>query len=110
MILAMSKVRIFGPRPRLDEVLGTLQDLSLLHISTPDSSAPLERVHLSADQERDRTHLLSALSDVEESLEALGASLGTVPTGGGLPVISGFARWARLAGKIRRETRQLTTR
>jgi V/A-type H+-transporting ATPase subunit I len=110
MILAMSKVRILGPRGRLDEVLGALQDLSLLHISAPDSGAPLASVQLSSAQERDRAHLRSALADVEESLEALNAVTGTaapVPT---TPTISDFARWARLAGKVRRETRALASR
>jgi V/A-type H+/Na+-transporting ATPase subunit I len=108
MILAMSKVRILGPRPRLDEVLGVLQDLSMLHISAPESGAPLESVQLSAAQARDHEHLRSALADVEESIEALDAGTGPVAAGPPSAAISDFARWARLAGRIRRETRKLT--
>jgi V/A-type H+-transporting ATPase subunit I len=110
MILAMSKVRILGPRPRLDEVLGALQDLSLLHISAPEDGAPLESVHLSDAQARDRGHLRAALADVEESIEALNAGNGAQAPVPPAPTVAEFARWARLAGRIRRETRTLTSR
>ena len=110
MILEMSKMRILGPRTRLDEVLGALQDLSLLHISAPESGAPLEPVRLSRDQERTRAHLRAALDDVEESLEALGAGAGNPVAGPAAPTIADFARWARLAGRVRRDTRQFAAR
>jgi V/A-type H+-transporting ATPase subunit I len=109
VILAMSKVRILGPRQRLDEVLRALQDLSLLHLSPPETPAPLAPVQLDAAQERERGHLRAALADVEQALETLDAVAGTPAGGPGVPSTTDFARWARLAGRVRRETERLGT-
>lgn len=110
MILAMSKVRILGPRQRLDEVLRALQDLSLLHLSAPETPAPLAPVALSAAQERERGHLRQALADVEQAIEALGAATGTPAPGPGTASTADFAHWARLGDRVRRETDRLKTR
>lgn len=110
MILAMSKVRILGPRDRLDDVLRALQDLNLVHLSAPDTPTPLATVSLTAAQERERRHLRAALLDVEQALVALAATTGSPAAGPAIPVTGDFARWARLAGRVRRETDRLKTR
>jgi V/A-type H+-transporting ATPase subunit I len=110
VILAMSKVRILGPRDRLDDVLRALQDLNLVHLSAPDTPSPLATVSLSAAQERERRHLRAALADVEQALEALAAATGSPAAGPAIPATGDFARWARLAGRVRRETDRLKTR
>jgi len=110
VILAMSKVRILGPRARLDDVLRALQDLNLVHLSTPDTPTPLATVSLTTAQERERRHLRAALLDVEQALEALAATTGPLAAGPAIPATGDFARWARLAGRVRRETDRLKTR
>lgn len=110
MILAMSKARVLGPRDRLSDVLAVLQDLSLLHLSAPEASAPLQPAALDAKQERDRTRLRAALDDVEEALDALGARSGLASPEPVAATTSDLARWTRLADRVRRETRRLTSR
>jgi V/A-type H+-transporting ATPase subunit I len=110
VILAMSKVRILGPRHRLDEVLRALQDLGLLHLSAPETPAPLVPVQLDAAQERERDHLRAALADVEQALEALDAAAGTPAAGPAEGSTADFAHWARLADRVRRETERLRTK
>jgi V/A-type H+-transporting ATPase subunit I len=110
VILAMSKVRILGPRQRLDDVLRALQDLSLLHLSAPETPAPIEPVRLNAAQERERGHLRTALADVDQALDAIAAGAGAPAGGAAEASTSDFARWARLAGRVRREAERLTTR
>jgi V/A-type H+-transporting ATPase subunit I len=110
VILEMSKVRILGPRQRLDGVLRTLQDLSLLHLSAPETPAPIEHVQLDAGQQRELGHLKAALADVDQALDALDAATGTPASGPAEPSTTDFARWARLAGRVRRDTERLKTR
>lgn len=110
MILAMSKVRILGPRGRLDDVLRALQDLSLLHLSVPDTPTPIEPVRLDPGQERERAHLEAALADVDQALAGLDAGAGAPASGPAEPSTTDFARWARLAGRLRREAERLKAR
>ncbi len=68
MIVRMARVRIAGPRPQLDAVLGVLQDIGVLH---------LDRPHLPDGPEIDRTvmrerrHVQRCLVDVETALDRL---------------------------------------
>ncbi len=110
MILAMSKVRVLGPRARLDEVLAALQDISLVHISIPEHAGALDTVQLNPSQERERDHLGVALADVDESLDAIGANGGVAPPRTSRATTAEFAGWARLADRVVRETRALTSR
>lgn len=104
----MAKVRILGPRERLEDVLRVLQDLSLVHLSAPEA-APLTHAELTAAQERERRHLAAALEDVEHALVALEIreEATVVP-----PAVSraDVGRWARLAWHVRRETERLAAR
>jgi V/A-type H+/Na+-transporting ATPase subunit I len=110
MIIEMTKLRILGPRERLEDVLRVLQDLSLLHLSAPEST-PLQRPDLTPAQQRERRHLQSALENVDLALGALGAGDGGGPQGPGAAVTRvQLAQWARLGWRVRRETERLAAR
>lgn len=109
MIIAMSKLRILGPRERLEDVLRVLQDLSLLHLSGPEAVS-LQHPDLSPDQDRERRHLQAALGNVEQALTAL-----EIQDGGSAAPAAGatrdeLVRWARLGWRVRRETERLAAR
>ncbi len=108
MIIEMSKLRILGPRERLEDVLRVLQDLSLLHLSAPES-VPLEHPQLSPDQKRERRHLQAALENVEHALAALDIRDGSSAPAGAVTRAE-LVRWARLGWRVRRETERLAAR
>lgn len=106
MIIAMSKVRVLGPRDRLADVLRTLQDLGTLHLAPPAAVRPLTPLALSAAQERERRHLWHALDDVERAMAELGIATGP-SHGAGAPSPTDIARWARLGWRVRRTAERL---
>ena len=110
MILPMSRVRILGPRNRLDEVLAALQDLGVLHVSPPATGSTLEPVRLSRAQEHRREQLRAALTDTEQALAALGIAGGPPARAAAEPATGDLARWARLAWQTRRATERLVAR
>ena len=105
MIIAMSKLRILGPRERLPDVLRSLQDLSLLHLAPPEPTpdAPLGRAALSASEERERRHLQQVLADIDAAMNELQLRL-SLAAAASQP---DFVRWARLAWRVRREAERL---
>lgn len=107
MIIEMSKVRILGARDRLEDVLRVLQDLSLLHLSAPETVS-LERPELRPDQERERRHLQIALDNVEQALAALDIREGGAAVGPASR--ADLVRWARLGWRVRRETERLAAK
>lgn len=109
MIVKMSKIRILGPRERLPEVLQVLQDTGVLHLSPPRPTPPLLSIELTPSQQRLRRNLRRALAD----LDAIGATLPLPPVPSldvEPPTIADLARWARLAGRVRRMTDRLAGR
>lgn len=109
MIIEMSKLRILGPRERLEDVLRVLQDLSLLHLSVPEA-VPLEHPQLNPDQDRERRHLQAALENVEHALGALDIRNGRSPASAPAVARGELVRWARLGWRVRRETERLAAR
>ena len=104
----MAKLRILGPRERLEDVLRVLQDLSLLHLSVPEA-VPLEHPQLSPDQDRERRHLQVALENAEHALAALDIRNGvTAPAQ--VVTQTELVRWARLGWRVRRETERLAAK
>ncbi|HVX89173.1 MAG TPA: V-type ATPase 116kDa subunit family protein, partial [Gemmatimonadales bacterium] len=110
MILPMTRVRILGPRPRLDEVLGVLQDLGSLHLAPPTAAGPVTPVELDPHRVRTMGHLREALADTEVALAGMG--LPPAPAGRTVPIPStaDLARWARLAAHTRRDVDRLAAR
>ncbi|HET9386758.1 MAG TPA: V-type ATPase 116kDa subunit family protein [Gemmatimonadales bacterium] len=109
MIIAMSKLRLMGPRERLPEVLRVLQDLSLLHLASPQVAAnePIAPAVLTGADERQHRHLRSLLADINAALADLQIPA-AVPAGPlAPPSIADLARWARLARRTRREAERL---
>lgn len=107
MIIAMSKVRLLGPRDRLEDVMRVLQDLGILHLDQPESEATLGALEPGAREVRERRQLRRALEDVEWVLAELRPP-GPPPRG--RAGTAEFARWARLAGGVRRAVERLATR
>lgn len=72
MIVSMQKVRLIGPRSRLDATVEALQDLGTLHVSRPSLTPPLSVPSATPRQQRHERAVRAALEDVEESLSRLG--------------------------------------
>lgn len=106
----MSRVRILGPRRRLDEVLAAILDLGLLHLGVPDAAAPLEPVPLTRAQARMGARLRAALADADQALDALDAGAGPLPPLPAPATASDLARWVRRAWQVRRATERLAAR
>jgi len=109
MILPMAKVRILGPRDRLPDVLRSLQGLGILHLTPPAAAVPLAPGALSVQEERERRHLLAVIEDVDVALAELSPFL-SAPVRPTIPPqasSSDFARWARLAARVRSATDRL---
>jgi len=101
MIVRMARVRIAGPRPRLDAVLAELQDAGVLHFDRPRLPDELPADVAVA---RERRHLDRCLRDVETALERLQvpAAPGAVPD-----PPAALARAVRRARRVRRHAERL---
>ena len=75
MIIAMSKVRLLGPRERQSEVLRVLQDLNVLHLASPGTlegrPMPLARANLARREHRERQQLLRVVADLDAAMRDL---------------------------------------
>lgn len=88
MIVSMARVRILGPRERLDAVLRELQDLEILHltppVSMPDSqAAPSGELPGAAEAERAAPEVERAAAAVRRRIEAIGWLLERLPAADG---------------------------
>jgi V/A-type H+/Na+-transporting ATPase subunit I len=110
VIIEMSKVRIFGPRNRLADVLRALQDIGVLHLAAPAPAPSLAPLELSSREEREHRHLRDALEDVNHALAELELTAGQVSITRAEPGAAGdIARWVRLAWRVRRAAERLRT-
>ncbi len=112
MIIEMVRLRILGPRARLDDVLESLQDLGVLHLAdTGHADSAVRPVELTPAQQREQRQLQRAADHVARALEALGvratALTRPAPTA---PTRSDFARWSRLGWRLQRAADRLATR
>lgn len=107
MIVDMAKLRILGPHDRLEAVLDLLQDLGAVHLDEPETTGHLRPVEPDPDREREARHLRSILEDLRACLDAPGPDSGAVrPRDAAVPKdadTGDFARWARLADRLRKE-------
>lgn len=106
MILAMSRVRILGPRPKLAEVLGALQDLGLIHLAPPPETSVLTPVLTSPREERLRLRLGRLLEDAAVAGRLLEVPPATPAAKTPLPL----PRTVRLIVRARREGERLVAR
>jgi V/A-type H+-transporting ATPase subunit I len=111
MIIAMSKLRLLGPRERQTEVLRVLQDLSVLHLASPgtlgERPVPLTRAHLAGREEREHRQLLRVVADIDAATRELELPMPASPPAAARATPVELARWARLAGRVRREAERL---
>ena len=111
MIVPMARLRILGPRERLEDTLHAVQDVGQLHLDEAPARAGVEPARLDARGERRRGQLQRVLTDVADALHALRA---VSPTGPRLlpppATVADAARWARVASRVRRDARALRDR
>ena len=69
MIVSMARVRVLGPRDRLPEMIGVLQDAGTVHLTRPAGDS-LRPVPDTAGREEE-ARLRSTLEDLDAALEAL---------------------------------------
>jgi V/A-type H+/Na+-transporting ATPase subunit I len=107
MILRMARLRILGPRDRLDRVIQLLQDEGVVHLADASPTGPLRPVELSGADVRRSRHL----ADLARDLTALAGRVGPLPPPPGPPITppSGheFATWARRSRRVLRELDRL---
>lgn len=105
----MAKVRILGPRDRLDPTLRAIQDLGRLHLAESPPPPGVTAARLDAKDERRRHQLDAILADIDGALRDLGvrAGEGPAPEPAGVP---DFAHWARLAAEVRSAAASLRQR
>lgn len=108
MIVRMTKVRILGPRARLPETIGVLQDAGMLHLAAPPEHPHLRSFQLPPSEARRRRQLTAILEDIDGSLGQLGEEPAPLPPKG--CTTSDLARWARLARRVRRQVNALVGR
>jgi V/A-type H+-transporting ATPase subunit I len=105
VILPMAKVRLLGPRERLDDTLRVLQDFGRLHLADSTSLDGVTPVPAASGEVRRVRQLRRILEDVEAALAQLKAEAlpgrGVAPAGG-VPGVGTLARWARTARRARR--------
>jgi V/A-type H+-transporting ATPase subunit I len=100
----MAKVRILGPRARLDETLRAIQRVGLVQITDAPAVPGLTPLDLNARDLRRRRQLQRLVEDTQACLEALAVKQGEVDFTPAWTPVSQLATWARLARRIRRST------
>ena len=68
----MSRIRVLGPRDRLQACLGCVQDLGLVQLIDPAESESLSLLGLTPEQERHVRGVRKVVKDVDAALELLG--------------------------------------
>lgn len=108
MIIEMARVRIFGPRARLPEVIDALQDLGIVHLAEPTSGVPgVQPVDLSSPQRREQRRLKQGLEYVERALTALGIRDGAAPRPPVPVTRRDLAEWVLLGWRAHRQAERL---
>jgi V/A-type H+-transporting ATPase subunit I len=98
VIIPMTRVRIAGPRGRLDQALGVLQDVGVVHLVKPAIETTGAPPH-----DTETRHLRRILDDVEVALRVLGVT----PDGSSAPETPDLPRSALRAGRVRRWAERL---
>ena len=104
----MSRVRMIGPRERLQETLAVLQDFGRVQLDRIPSNGSLRAAAPDQRAERERRALRRMLDDADAAIELL-----SVPAGAeqAISVARGqLADWARIARRCRRRGEALRAR
>lgn len=109
MIVPMSRIRILGPRHKLDTALAVLQDEGRVQLDEPTRPAGLEALVEDRRTARRRRQLERVLDDVRDARTAIGAAASGVAARDDVPR-SSCATWARLARDTRREAQRVVAR
>ena len=104
MILEMSCVRVLGPIEQLQPVLGTVQDLGLIHLIEPAKSGPLHPLYLTPEQARHVRGVQRVAKDVHAALALLDQ---TPPHYGPMAEDFTLPKAALMAGRTRRHLEAL---
>jgi V/A-type H+-transporting ATPase subunit I len=108
VIIPMAKVRVLGPRDRLDAALRALQDFGLLHLGDATQIPGLGPPTLDDRTGRHRRDALRTLDDIDDALRSLGAG---ARSNGHAPAAPGdCVRWARRARRASRTVHRLDQR
>jgi V/A-type H+-transporting ATPase subunit I len=112
VIIPMSRVRILGPKQKLDPVLQVLQDTGLVHLAEPLLDELIQPVSPGRQEVRQRRYLRALVKDVESLPIRTGAgeALRLVPEAEAPPGSGEFARWARSADRARRRLTRMDRR
>lgn len=97
----MQRVRIIGPRSRLDATVETLQDVGVLHVCRPELAPPLHGASPTPRQLRHVQTVRTGLDDIEETMSRLGLGDDRAPARPANHVES-IPREVRLARRARR--------
>lgn len=108
MIVPMIRIRVLGPLGDLDATLAALQDTGVMHLAEPRSVEGLHPLTRSDREARQARHLQRLLRDVDAFSPGLKVQKGTAPAPS--PGATDFARWARAAGRVRRELARVDLR
>ncbi len=111
MIVPMSRVRILGPRDRLDATLAAVQDFGHMHLADDATHTGTAPARLDARTSRRRRQLVRVLGDLEHALRLIDAEDGPRVTPPVSPPTPGeMAGWACLANRVRRTAAALRER
>jgi V/A-type H+-transporting ATPase subunit I len=112
VIIPMSRVRILGPKQKLDPVLQVLQDTGLVHLAEPLLDELIQPVSPGRQEVRQRRYLRALVKDVESLPIRTGAGEAPrpVPEAEAPPGSGEFARWARSADRARRRLTRMDRR
>ncbi|HEX6316950.1 MAG TPA: V-type ATPase 116kDa subunit family protein [Gemmatimonadaceae bacterium] len=107
MIIPMAKVRILGPRDRIEDTLSTLQDFGLLHLADASAVPGLSPPPRAPREARRERYLRRAIDDTHEALTSL-----DIAARGGTPPDAHFdlRRVVRPARRLARQARTLAQR
>ena len=105
MIVPMSRIRILGPRNKLDTTLAVLQDEGRVQLDEPSRPAGLAVLVEDRRTARRRRQLERVLDDIRDARAAVGAAGIGEPPRDAAPG-SSCAVWARLARDTRREAQR----
>jgi V/A-type H+-transporting ATPase subunit I len=109
VIVDMQKVRILGPRSRIDAVLETLQDVGVLHLCRPLLASPMTAMTLTPAHARHKSQVETALEELEETMAQLGCA-SQQPAVPARSEAEGLASEVRLVRRARRAASALTGR